>query len=166
MNIAPKLTADEFRDLHNGICKIRGGIRALEGIISASLLVDLTNGMTLIEKGLGSAYKQDHDAHEDKSDHYTAVGNLKGFASIWSAYDVTDLNSEHPFKGATTVLYKDHWGPNPIEVKIKGPLWVDLWAAADKAIAKSGDNHHVFVESFHPDKKGKKPNVLVLGTGS
>jgi hypothetical protein len=40
---------------------------------------------------------------------------------------------------------------------------VDLWVAAEAAIERSGDTHHVFIEAFIPSNVA---GVLVLSTGS
>ena len=74
------------------------------------------------------------------------------------------MEQPHPFVGATKVLYKDHWGDEAVYEEINGPRWVDLYAAADAAIARSGDGHHIFIERFVADKQ--QPEVLRLTTGS
>jgi hypothetical protein len=71
---------------------------------------------------------------------------------------------EVAFVGTYTAAYKEHWGEGEVVGKtMTNPTWTDLWIAADDLIWASGDEHHVFVESFYPSDDGKK---LYLGTGS
>lgn len=165
MNVAPQLTAEEFSNLHNGLCDIRRGIRDLDGILSDSRMASFRKGITLVDKALKSAYEQDEIASTTKQAHYDAVSKINGFSSIWSMDEIPDLRANHPFTDATYVAYKEHWGEKEVFADIgPGTQWVHLWAAADKAIARSGDRHHIFIEDFIPCKTRK--GVLILSTGS
>jgi hypothetical protein len=92
--------------------------------------------------------------------------------SIWCLDEVKDFNSTHPYLGFKKIFYTCHWGGVNIDgkrirsgqsvyAKINGPTWRHIHIAADEAIRKSGDNHHIFIEDF--TIKGDK---LLLGTGS
>lgn len=162
MNCSPTITAEDFAEIHNAKCELIGIQQSLEGVLHPDLQKRLENAIYRLNKGLANAYEQDEEAHERKEDHYQKISDENGFKSIWSVSGVTDLNA--PFAGgATHLLYKDHWGKEPVVVPIEGNTWVDLWRAAEKAIDQSGDTHHIFVESFRP---GVKPGFLILGTGS
>jgi len=114
---------------------------------------------------LDRSYDLDDDSDDDdeftKSDHYDDVGDKLGLSTIWSMFEVDDLNSPHPYRGAQTLVYKDHFGEKPVYVPIAGITWADLWVAADAAIKQSGDNHHVFIEGF-----AQGSEYLFLRTGS
>ena len=161
MNCSPTLTAGEFKDLHNGLCEVRAVFRSMEGVVSQNLLGRAEDAWKLIEKALANAYAADEKIAAKRDSHYNEISDKNDFKSIWSVYEVEDLNA--PFAGAAThVLYKDHWGKKEVSVPINGNTWVDLWRAADTAIKQSGDNHHIFIEAFIPGDEG----VLVLSTGS
>ena len=104
------------------------------------------------------------DDFDRKYDYYESVRKDLGLRSIWSDYDVENLSERHPFEGADTVAYTDHWGEKTIAVPITGSTWASLFVAADACIRDSGDNHHVYVERFKPSSIS--PNVLFLYTGS
>jgi uncharacterized Fe-S cluster-containing protein len=92
-------------------------------------------------------------------------GNLRDehkFVSIWSVYEVQDINDEPNFGSCKSVLYTRHWG-KPVEVELPEDecTWLDLWKAAEQCIVLSNDNHHIFIEDFK-QKDGK----LELITGS
>ena len=165
MNCSFTLTAEEFRDVHNGLCDIRFGIKDLADILSKKKLKQLKKGLAQVEKGLKLVYEQDEAASNKNSAHYNAVGEEKNFISIWSIDTVDDLYQQHPFVGAKSVLYLDNYGTGVDNlIPIEGNTWVDLWEAADKAIRQSGDTHHVFIEGLHtPDGDA---SILVLSTGS
>lgn len=162
MNCSPTLTESEFKDLHNGLWNIRSAMHQLEEVINPTLYKQLAAGMSLVEKGLKGAYQQDHEAYSVKSNYYTEFAEQQGLRSVWSVFSVEDFQEEHPYKGADLLVYEDHWGENPVQVAIEGPLWGDLFRAADVVIKASGDSHHVFIEGF----KAVSPKVLHLTTGS
>jgi hypothetical protein len=92
--------------------------------------------------------------------------------SIWSLDEIGDLTLNHPFTEFKKIFYSDHWGGinadgkrirsgRRVYAKINGPTWRHIHIAADEAIRKSGDEHHIFIEDF--TIKGDK---LYLGTGS
>ena len=161
MNCSPTLTAKEFSDIHNAKCELNGILQAMEGVVHPNLQERFEKALALINKGLENAYKLDEEAYERKSAHYDAISTEHGFKTIWSVHEVDDLNA--PFAGAAThLLYKDHWGEFEVLVPINGNTWVDLWSAAEEAIKKSTDDHHIFIEAFISGDDG----ILVLSTGS
>jgi hypothetical protein len=162
MNCSPTLTAKEFSDIHNAKCELNSILQSTEGVIHPKLQERLEKALEQINKGLANAYKLDEEAYEKKSAHYDKISEENGFTTIWSVYEVADLNA--PFAGAATKLaYKDHWGKKEVVVPINGNTWVDLWRAAEAAIKQSGDTHHIFIEAFIPSNV---TGVLVLSTGS
>lgn len=103
----------------------------------------------------------DNDSMVARIDYGTAVADAYGFASIWSeeALDFAQI----AFMGTWRVSYSGHWGPDDIvSASLQDPTWLDLFAAADWAIARSGDSHHIFIERFDPAPGG----FLDLITGS
>ena len=161
MNTSPTLTAEEFKDIHNAKCELHGILQSLEGVVHPKLQERFDKALGKINAALKNAYAQDDEAAKKKSAHYDEISAKYEFTSVWSVFEVSDLNA--PLVTATHLVYKDHWGKEPVVVPINGNTWVDLWRAADAAIEQSGDNHHIFIEGFHP---GVKPGFLVLSTGS
>lgn len=105
----------------------------------------------------------DRKTFETKFDYYASVGASLGAKSVWSIYEVDDLETDHPFAGATEVTYCSYATEGTISVPLEGSKWVDLWAAANDLIIASGDTHHRFVENFEVSDDGK---TLNLWTGS
>lgn len=98
------------------------------------------------------------DAHIE---HSGAVAVAYGLTTAWSAGRVNF--SEVAFLGVWRLRYGCHWGVSEIvSPAMLDPTWLDLFAAADWAIALSGDSHHTFIENFHPARHG----FLHLSTGS
>lgn len=102
-------------------------------------------------------------------------GTAEGMRSTWSMYEeVSSFSDIAQWPKARMMHYRNHWGPEPILVKITGTgpdgqnTWGDLWRAADEAIRQSGDSHHVFIEGFN--RAGQVPDatadVIQLTTGS
>ena len=84
---------------------------------------------------------------DEKYNLYNEYAERCGHHAIWSIYEVTDFDAPSSIT-ATTLVYADHWGERPVELKLPcgNKTWGDLYTAADWAIMKSGDTHHVFIE--------------------
>ena len=105
------------------------------------------------------------DDFDVKFDYFDKIKADASFRSIWSIYEV---NSIYDLSGleAENLVYKDHWGHDQavtIPLPVGNLRWYDLWVAADKAIIKSEDTHHFFIEDFQKSSDGK---MLFLRTGS
>lgn len=165
MHSTVTLQPKDFRNIHNALCDLRSIRNDVDGILSTQISKRINRVIQQLEIALRDAYDQETREDEKQNQHYQEVENeLGNLKSIWSLYEVRDLRTDHYYRGARELLYKDHWGTNPIRVNIQGTLWKDLWLAADQAIQLSGDTHHIFVESFHKSKD--EPGVLILSTGS
>jgi len=165
MNCNPTLTADEFKAVHNGMCRLAAIIGEMEDTIHPQLLQRLLKAKTEIADGLKGAYEQDDAAFERKSTHYGQVQEELGLSAVWSMYQVDNLSEPHPYAGATTVIYTDHWGDkDAVRVPITGLTWAALYVAANAAIRDSGDTHHIYIENFRISKEDA--TTLVLSTGS
>lgn len=164
MNCSPTLTADEFKTIHNALWDLDNIARQLEDVINADLAKRLTKTAQTIRSGLKGAYEQDSAAFDRKNDHFHRIKEELGLGTIWSLYEVDNLSDRHPFEGATTLVYKDHWGDKPVSKQINGSTWAALYVAADACIRDSGDEHHVFIEGFA--RIPGEENCLRMSTGS
>ena len=160
----PTLTAEEFKQVHNGLCNLDMVVQRLEDSLHPDLFVKLRKAANEIRSGLKGAYDQDREVGDRKYNHYSAVREQRGLKSIWSIYDVESLSIAHPFVGAKQVVYKDHWGEKETVAEIKGFTWADLYVAADRCIRESNDSHHSFIERFN--QSSINPEILFLYTGS
>jgi hypothetical protein len=164
MNCSPTLTAEEFKTVHNALCDMRSVYETLQGIVREPITDKLSKAIRDMETGLARAYEEDNAAFERKCTHYEDVGQELGLKTTWSVYEVDNLSDRHPFEGADRVVYKNHWGEKPVQCSINGLTWAALYVAADACIRNSGDNHHIYIETFSPDKDD--PRTLILSTGS
>jgi hypothetical protein len=155
------LTKDEFKQIHNALFYLDGLAQQLNGVINSELAAKLSKHTAEIRAGLAGAYEQEHRAFKSKASTFEAARSKIGARAVWSIYEVEDMSLEHPWQNTTAVLYEDHWGDKPVQALIEGSTWADLYKAADIAIKRSGDEHHVFIEAFDP-----KGEFLLLRTGS
>ena len=158
------LYANDFKTVHNTLCDLRSVQERLTGVISNELADRLHAIVKGFERGLANAYEQDNAAFERKMNLYSEIKDECKFKSVWSIFEVADLYAEHPYAGAKELVYKDHWGDEPVSVPLLGKRWIDLWIAADHLIQQSGDEHHIFVERFRLLQENN--TTLVLSTGS
>jgi hypothetical protein len=159
-----EITAEDFKEIHNGLYELRAAMEQLEDVVNPKLFSRLNKGTEMIRNGLAGAYRQEQESFKTKSQHYEQVQSRIGARAVWSMYEISDLNAQHPFRGATAVVYGNHWGDKPAQALIDGDTWADVYRAADIAIKRSGDGHHVYIESLALSKDD--PTKLVLGTGS
>lgn len=159
------LHTEEFHKLRTNLFNLDHSIRELESVLNAQLYDSMSHSLEQIHSALQRAYDLDLEEQNNRCDHYNTVQKSLGINSIWSLYEVDDLNGLHPFKDAKTISYKDHWGREfTVTADIDGPTWKDLYLAADKCIGDSNDTHHIFIEKFVPDENDA--SVLKLLTGS
>jgi hypothetical protein len=140
----------EFLTIHNALCKLQWHEDAA-----------VKAAVETIRQGLDSAYRADEAACGAKIDYYDSVKKELQLTTIWSIFEVDDIHSEHPYRGAQTLVYKDHWGGKPVSKPVLGATWAHLWVAAEAAIKASGDGHHYFIEGFR-----QAGDELFLTTGS
>ena len=97
---------------------------------------------------------------------YAATGDAHGLDSAWDIMEVSDFEAPHPYPLANRMAYVTHGGDGgapAVVVPISGTRWLDLYIAADQAIAQSGDADHIYIEGF---EAGEDAAVLLLQTGS
>jgi len=155
------LHSQDFKTVHNTLCELRDLQRMVVEQPLGDLLLKIVRQF---EQGLENAYKQDEAAFDTKMDHYSDIKQQLGLRSIWSIFEVEDLNQQHPYAAAVEVCYRDHWGEQPVYEMIPGPTWLDLYRAADRCIQRSGDAHHIFIEHFAT--VADQPHQIRLTTGS
>ena len=163
MNCNPTLTADEFKTIHNALCELDHVKQTLEDILSKDLYIKLAKATSQIREGLANAYEQDNSAFEIKMDYFDRVREELGLSATWSMYEVDNLSDRHPFEGVTKVVYRAY-GSGDHEVAINGATWAALYVAANALIRDSGDDHHIYIESFK--QSSINPEILFVATGS
>lgn len=164
MIISPTLTSDEFKKIHNALCEIGYILPKLEDVLKPDLYEKLVKAKNDIDSALSRAYDEEDCEFETREDHYSEISQENNFDSIWSIHEVKNLHEAHPYLVAKTLVYKNHWGTQTIEVPIEGSTWLDMYRAADNAIRKSSDRHHVFIEDFLVSSNDH--SVVFLSTGS
>lgn len=144
-----QLNRGEWRQLHNAVCEAEREASQLFSVLKDGGRA--RDAIDAIRVALRPAYDQDSEAFERQMDYFRETQKANGFRAIWSLYDETDEGSfadAHPYAGAQSVVYDQHWGPDAIRISIAGPTWLDLYRAADAAIRESKDEHHIYIEAF------------------
>lgn len=164
MNCSPIITAEDFKTIHNALCELRSLQERLTGVISDTIADRLQGVVKDFERGLESAYEQDRAAFDARYNHFERIRDELGLRAIWSLFEVDNLSDRHPFEGADRVVYENHWGAKPVQCSINGLTWAALYVAANACIRDSGDDHHIYIESFVPSEDD--PRTLLLHCGS
>ena len=158
------LTRGQWTRLHNALCAAESKAGHL-----FEVLKDGGEGIAAlrsVREALAPAYAQDEEAFDRQHTYFESFREANGLRARWSIYELDEHGflDLHPFEGATHVVYDSHWGERDVETEIKGSTWADLYRAADVAMFRSEDDHHVFIERFTPIKD--RPGFLRLSTGS
>lgn len=96
-----------------------------------------------LQQAVRELFKEHHqredEAQANKSDMFDKISEANGFKSIWSIYEVDDINAV--FGYVEGVEYAGCSELVGTEI-----TWLQLWAIAERLIEESGDDHHVFIE--------------------
>ena len=158
MHTDVKIAAQDFTEIHNTLWDMEQLSRRLTGNEADELAALVVR----VRGALADAYRQDDAEFERLHTMYDEIAQASGYThSIWSMYEVKNF-SEVPWPDAARLVYRMHWG-DPVEIELAAADWHALWAAADVAIHRSGDRHHIYIEDIRPTDE---PGVLELCTGS
>ena len=91
--------------------------------------------------------------------YYASIGRTFDACSIWSIYEIPYL-LKRAYCGRFNLNYSLHDVKS--EPLPEDPTWYDIWVAAEYMIRKSGDMHHIFIESV----RFVAPGELEFQTGS
>lgn len=113
-----------------------------------------------LQKAVHDLFKE-HRQREDnaqaaKSDMFDKIREANGFRSIWSIYEVDDINAVFGYvEGVEYEGCNKHVG--------KEVTWLELWQIAELLIEESGDSHHIFIENF-AKKDNEHLHRLITGS--
>jgi hypothetical protein len=100
--------------------------------------------------------QREDEAQANKSDMFDKISEANGFKSIWSIYEVDDINAVFGYvEGVEYAGCSEQVGT---EI-----TWLQLWAIADRLIEESGDDHHIFIENF-AKKDNEHMHRLITGS--
>lgn len=164
MYISPTLTTEEFKTIHNGLCKLRTVVERLENVIHPDLYETLVSSREEIYEGLKNSYELEENYFKKQHNHYEEISEKMNLSSsVWSMYEVKNLLDKHRYGNVDRLIYKENWG-EVVQVSIDGDTWAALYRASNEAIKQSGDSHHVFIEDFSVCPEDNR--TLYLHTGS
>lgn len=165
MLVGANLTPEQFKQVHNALCKLNSIADRLGESIKTELHDSLVSAVETIRSQFSAAYEQDDAMFEERTDHYEQQATVNGIKhSSWSMHEVADLLAPHGYGPIDRVVYDNHWGEIAVSSSVQGNTWVALWRAADECIRLSEDHHHIFVEDFRVSEHD--PRTLILSTGS
>ena len=156
------ITSDEMRDIHNGLVYLRNAIDRLEDTLSPFLIAELRKAKSTIQKGFNAVQRESDRRWDERNKYYTEIKDKYNFSSVWSIYEIGDLDEEAFYleEGENSVLVHDDI---VVPLQAGSISWFKLWLAAEEAIVAAGDNH-IFIESL--TRSSINPKMILLGTGS
>lgn len=170
MQVGAKLSPEGFRNVHNALCELNQIHRKLKPL-GSSIADDLERAIQAIRTEFDEAYAEDSLVFDTRSRQFMDWGHDNNIqTSVWSLYEVEDLDQESPLLASgkyQKLVYRSHWGDRMITTALTPDhkTWGHLWILSEILIDKSGDRHHIFVESFHEEEVDGEI-VLALSTGS
>ena len=103
---------------------------------------------------------KDWETNQKALDEISSANKLR---SVWSVTEIDHTKMQDTAPEMTEISYES-WGPTQVHKfdKPTTPTWLELWQIGDKLIKQSGDDHHIFIESF----KEVAPGKFKMWTGS
>lgn len=89
---------------------------------------------------------------------FKRIQNDYGFKSVWSKYDVDNIDDLAPFTFNRIEL--DHVPTAHTKIPLENHTWLEIWSVVDKLISEY-DPGHPYIEGFRVSK-----NTLYVTTGS
>jgi hypothetical protein len=133
----------------------------LEDTLSPFLVKELRKAKSTIENGFKSVRDQKEKQWDNRNKYYTETQERFKFQSVWSIYEVENLDEEAFYLEEGSVLeYENH----TVDLPSGSVSWFQLWLAAEEAITSAGDDDHIFIESFI--QSSINPKIILLSTGS
>ena len=156
-----EITSDEMRDVHNGLCYLRNAIDKLEDTLSPLIVADLRKAKALIQNGFNGVQRESDKRWDERNQYYTAMKDKYNFRSVWSIYDVEDLDEKaFDLEEGSVIEYENH----TVDLPAGRVSWFQMWLAAEEVITSAGDDDHIFIESL--TQSSINPKIILLGTGS
>ena len=156
------MTREEVKVIHNGLYDLMNAINELEDIIHPTLMKQLREAKCSIAKGFKPIRDQADREFDKKAELFDDIKMKNKFSSVWSIYEVDNIYAYSDITVGEDAALVYH------NVSVRLPAgqltWFELWKAADEVIAMSGDDHHLFIESF--TQSSISPTIVLLGTGS
>jgi hypothetical protein len=154
------ITSDEMRDIHNGLCYLRNAINRLEDTLSPLIVKELRKAKSEIQKGFNGVQTQKDKQWDEQNEYYTEIKERCKFQSVWSMYEVEDLEEKaFDLEDGSVLVHENFSVPLPAG----SVSWFQLWMAAEEAIYAVGGDH-IFIESL--TQSSINPKIILLGTGS
>lgn len=134
----------------------------LEGVVHPKY----TKEIELIEKKMETVFspfwKEEDKAYDKNYKELSKISDKNKFRSAWSITEVSATQMNDDFTSPVKQL--SYQGQVITYDSPQTFSWLEMWKEADKIIRMSGDEHHIFIEDFHADKKN--PGHYSLSTGS
>ena len=165
MSYNPVLSDQEFAQIHAGIVSLR---TELSGLDTSALAPDswtrMSEAVSSIESAVMSAHVAGQAVLELRANYYHMIQQEQGFSTQWNIMAVKNMDDPHPWPQARQVIYSLPWRDmTEVAVPIEGITWLDLYRAADRAVALNGESRYTSIEAF--SFSGAEPEMLVLFTG-
>jgi hypothetical protein len=155
-----EITSEDMTDIHNGLVYLRNAIDKLEDTLSPFIIVELRKSKSLIQKGFNGVQTQKDKQWDDRNDYYTEIKERCRFQSVWSMYEVEDIEEKaFDLEDGSVLVHENFSVPLPVG----SVSWFQLWMAAEEAIYAVGGDH-IFIESL--TQSSINPKIILLGTGS
>jgi len=155
-----EITSDEMRDVHNGLCYLRNAIDKLEDTLSPFIIVELRKAKSTIQKGFNAVQRESDRLWDERNEYYTEIKERCKFKSVWSMYEVENLEENAFDLEEGSVLVHENFS---VPLPVGSVSWFQIWMAAEEAIYAVGGDH-IFIESL--TRSSINPKIILLGTGS
>lgn len=157
-----ELTEEEYKTLDGLTWRLHLLKTSLEKTAHPEITASIDGLIYLVNDGLGRIRSEQEQKDKEQREKWDeALDDLLG-PSIWCIHEV-EPTDEHPWSKAEKVYVCAEFG---LDIEVKGPTWIDLAVACDRAVTVSEDRHNIFVESLSVCRAEKGAIFLEMGLGS
>jgi hypothetical protein len=147
---------EEIRRIDSARNHIFDLVEDLSNVIADKYVDELCSISSDLENAMLRFLDADHEAFKERMDYWDSVRADHKFKAVWSMYRIGNdcmapvtKELHEAYNNGAPLHYEDiavSFGELTYLNNV--PTWLDFYAAADRAIFRSGDEHHLYIEDF------------------
>lgn len=151
--------------LRNVMIELHGIRNLLDGVVHPKITTRLEKILDAVETELKPTLEAEKKDWETEYNALDEISKEHKFTTTWSMSKVTSKDMEKKTPEIKKITYES-WGETQVH-EFDEPTeltWLEFWKLADSMILKSGDSHHIFIESLYEESKGTGHYRLYTGS--
>ena len=169
-----KFNQEEIRRINSARNHIFDLVEDLSDVVADKYVDELCSISSDLENAMLRFFDADREAFKERMDYWDSVRADHNFKAVWSMYRIGNdcmapvtKELQEAYNNGASLHYQDitvSFGELRKSLCVDNvPTWLDFYAAADRAIFRSGDEHHLYIEDFVYEAE---KNIIRIYAGS